>query len=263
MLEIESVLSQVEKLTGYTPKSSGTNAWKAPCLNHEDSNPSMGIKFFPSSGYIALVCFKECCEPKHLLKMLRLNKTVWTPEKIKNRVPSADLKPWIRIKKEPHITYTYLDPQAEIAYQKVRFIDKTWSIRRPHPKYGWSFGLPDEPYLYNLPKVIRSNIIYLVEGEKDVNSLGVRGLVGTCNFNGAGISKWKAPYDDYLRGKFIKIIADNDPAGILYAKQLVKRLSEFAKVEYLGVLPNSKPKGDLTDWFDLGYTVEDLLALSP
>jgi hypothetical protein len=50
---------------------------------------------------------------------------------------------------------------------------------------------------YRLPAVLTAARVFVVEGEKDVQSIEKLGLVATCNAGGAG--KWR---DDYRRNRF-------------------------------------------------------------
>ena len=45
------------------------------------------------------------------------------------------------------------------------------------------------PVLYSLPELLKTDVVYIVEGEKDVNNLRRTGLTATCNPGGAG--KWR------------------------------------------------------------------------
>ena len=48
-----------------------------------------------------------------------------------------------------------------------------------------------ERVLYRLPEVLAAGEVWVVEGEKDADSLAALGIVATCNAGGAG--KWSEP----------------------------------------------------------------------
>ena len=62
--------------------------------------------------------------------------------------------------------------------------------------------------MYNLPAVMKSETVYLVEGEKDADRLNSLGFTATTSPMGA--AKWKPQYTEQLRNKDVIIIPDND-----------------------------------------------------
>ncbi len=53
--------------------------------------------------------------------------------------------------------------------------------------------------------------VFIVEGEKDADTLASLGLVATTNPGGAG--KWRREYNGYLASRKVIILPDNDEAG--------------------------------------------------
>lgn len=157
--------------------------------------------------------------------------------------------------------YPYKNLNGEIVIEKVRKAGKKFSIRRPVDG-GYIYkeatkGL-DIP-LYNLPDVASSDTVYIVEGEKDVETLRNIGLVATCNFDGAG--KWKDCYSDALSGKNIVILPDNDSAGDKHCSKIVASLKGKASNVKRVDLPGLKEHGDVTDYISNGGTLETLLEI--
>jgi len=115
-----------------------------------------------------------------------------------------------------------------------------------------------------LPEVIeavrKGEIVFVVEGEKDVDNLRKLGLVATTNHGGA--KKWKPYYSDYLIGADVVIIPDNDKPGREHAERVAQSLVGKAKSIRMLELPNLPPKGDVSDWLEAGGTKEELLALA-
>ena len=65
---------------------------------------------------------------------------------------------------------------------------------------------------YRLPELLASPAsVWIVEGEKDVETLRAIGQVATCNPGGAG--KWLPAFSEYLKGKHVYFAADNDELG--------------------------------------------------
>ena len=54
----DHALSAILALPGI--KSSGKNAWNAPCPAHKDKNPSFSIRITPD-GVVLMHCFAGCC----------------------------------------------------------------------------------------------------------------------------------------------------------------------------------------------------------
>ena len=67
-----------------------------------------------------------------------------------------------------------------------------------------------------------SATVYIVEGEKDVDRLWDLGLVATCNNGGAG--QWESRYAEWLTGRTVVILPDNDELGSRHAAQVAQSL---------------------------------------
>lgn len=122
----------------------------------------------------------------------------------------------------------------------------------------------DTPHLlYHLPEVKTAQEVFIVEGEKDVETLRKWGLVATTNSGGAskdGSSKWPNELNGWFTGKDVTIIADNDDAGKAHAQNLATMLAPVAKsVRSFAI--SALPKGDVTDWAEKeGGTADALRA---
>jgi hypothetical protein len=165
-------------------------------------------------------------------------------------------------------TYDYTDEKGNLLFQVVRYDPKDFRQRRPDGHGGWIWALDDtRRVLYRLPELPTAiewdDVIYVVEGEKDVDSLRARKLVATCNPGGAG--KWRAEYNDSLRGADVVIISDNDQSGQNHADQVAAALHGTAKrVRVLNLArawTECPSKGDISDWLAAGGTAERLAAV--
>lgn len=107
--------------------------------------------------------------------------------------------------------------------------------------------------LYHLPQLVTSiGIIYIVEGEKDVETMERLGYTATTTPNGAG-GQTKLSEDEkrLFAGRAVVVIGDNDDAGQKYAEIICNTLrKKAAKVINLNpmLLWEELPeKGDISD----------------
>ena len=160
-------------------------------------------------------------------------------------------------------TYDYRNEAGELLLQVVRYEPKIFKQRRPKPDGGWVWsvkGVPVVPYL--LPRLLAEpqRPVFVVEGEKDADSLAGIGVLATCNAGGAG--KWTVEHAEFLRGRNVVIVPDNDDAGRNHAAQVVQSLHGIAASVRVVELPDLPPKGDVSDWINAGGTKEDLKQLA-
>jgi hypothetical protein len=175
-------------------------------------------------------------------------------------------------KKEQKLTkvaeYDYVDATGKLLFQKIRYVDqdgkKTFRQRRQLEDGSWSYSLGDTPkVLYNLPAVAAAvaarTPVYVVEGEKDAETLMSRGLVATTMPGGAGPGKWLPLHTETLAGGLIEVIADNDEAGKMHAANVYKALQEAGCD--VAVWVSEKVK-DITEHLDAGLNLDDLVPLN-
>jgi hypothetical protein len=154
--------------------------------------------------------------------------------------------------------YDYRDENGELLYQVVRFDPKDFRQRRPDGNGSWRWGLNGtRPVPYRLPELVQASEVFVVEGEKDVETLRAMGYAATCNSGGAG--KWRTEFAKYFSGKHATIIPDNDEPGRRHALQVVESLIETAASVRVLELPRGK---DSTDWAAAGGDAEQLAALA-
>jgi len=160
--------------------------------------------------------------------------------------------------------YPYYDPEGRYLFEKVKFAGKKFRHRK---KAGDDYVYKDatkdcEIPLYNLPDVLKAHTVYIVEGEKDVDTLRNIFMVATCNYDGAG--KWKEHYNQWLKHKEIVIIGDNDDPGRKHVQMLIKRLNGVvASIRHLDLAkhwPECPDHGDVTDYLAT-HTQDELLSI--
>ncbi|MGH7961900.1 MAG: AAA family ATPase [Candidatus Binatia bacterium] len=157
-------------------------------------------------------------------------------------------------------TYDYTDESGTLLYQVVRYESKQFKQRRPDGKGGWFWNLNGtRRVLYALSELKGAETVFIDEGEKDTNRLWSMGLVATTCPQGAG--QWREEYNQYLAGKHVVILPDNDEPGEQHALQVARSLLPVAASVRLVRLPGLPSKGDVSDWLDAGRTKEELLEI--
>lgn len=144
-------------------------------------------------------------------------------------------------------TYDYTDEQGNLLYQVCRYEPKDFKQRQPDGKGGWIRSMDGVTrVLYRLPAVLTSQLVICAEGEKDCDTLVELGWVATCNVGGA--ERWLTAYSDFLVGKDIIIIPDNDEKGAKHATMVADSLAE--KANSIKVVAMPKPFKDTTEFVD-------------
>ena len=147
-----------------------------------------------------------------------------------------------------------------------------WGKCKPSRQIGWVVGTKDVPredipiYRYaEVRKAIANNeLIFIAEGEDNVDRLWALGFAATCNIGGSG--KWRESDTRDLQGAKVVIIPDRDEPGINHAEGLHQ---QFPGALWLYPFPNSKawenlPKSkglDIADWIEHHQiTADDIKA---
>ena len=159
--------------------------------------------------------------------------------------------------------YRYRDRSGRVLFEVLRYRPKAFRQRRPIGDGRWAWdldGVKKPPY--RLPELLAADpkrSVYIVEGEKDADALANRGFVATTNPGGAG--KWRDKYSEFLVGRKVVILPDNDEAGHAHAERVARSLSTVAKRIKIVNLPDLPPQGDVSDWLASGGTPKTLKAL--
>ena len=204
------------------------SGWSARCPAHEDRVSSLMVREGRDGG-VVVKCHAGC-DTGAVLDSLSLS--------------FADLMGVPR-----HVaTYEYRELDGTLRYAVER-----WS----NPKtFRCVPGLPApaERILYQRAAVewARANdeVVYVVEGEKDVDRLLAAGKIATTNVTGAGA--WLSHYSEALRDCHVCVIADNDEAGRAHARAVVVATRPYAKTLSLVVPRIGK---DVSELLDAGYAI--------
>ena len=161
----------------------------------------------------------------------------------------------------PEAVYRYTDEEDRTIFEVVRFPGKKIRQRVPDGSGGYSWKLNGaRRTLYRLPALLldAGSTVYVVEGEKDADTLARAGLLATTNPHGAG--KWHTVQEHaatVLRDRVVVVIADADEPGRDHARNVVRCLRRVARSVRLTECPS--PHKDVSDLYAAGGTVADLL----
>lgn len=260
---LATVLDRLREL-GKAPKQRGAN-WDAKCPAHEDGSPSLRVSQ-GADGRAVVYCHAGC-KNEAVVEALGLEwADLFPPRPMNGNGPKPQRDP----KERPLLekTYDYTDADGNVVMQALRLRytngEKTFRQRRPDPsKPGEWINNVDgvEPVLYHLPRLLESlaaeRRVYIVEGEKDVETLESLGYTATTNVGGAG--KWKDSYSALFANADVAILPDNDEPGKAHAQAIAQSLAAVGATVRVVELPGLPPKGDVTDWLaDASHTEDDL-----
>jgi DNA primase len=244
-------------------KQIGPAAWLARCQFHDDRSPSMRVALTERGwGYFCYGCGARGNVIRFVQETRRLGFLDACAALTGGNIPRAvnDMAPSTR-GEQPRAgkdgerrrithTYDYFDESGVLLYQVVRLEPKSFRQRQPRPEGGWRWDMQGvRRVLYRLPELLAAPLertVLVVEGEKDADALATIGRIVTTNVGGAG--KWRAEYNETLRGRRVCILPDNDEIGHEHAEQVRAALEGVAGSVCIKELPGLPPKGDVSDW---------------
>jgi putative DNA primase/helicase len=252
------------------------NGWTACCPAHDDYHPSLSVS--EENGKLLLYCHAGCTF-EEIINVLNFENAGNGQDKkadfnINGKVAAYKKEAKQIVSKQPVAKYDYTDENGDLQFKIVRIElkysdgtkDKIFTAKRKPKEFeipsmdGWVYDTKGIGLvLYRLPEVLASDVVYVVEGENDVETLRQNSFRATCNPFGAG--KWRKEFNESLRDKSVIILPDNDEVGRKHAEQVADSLHGIAKEVQVVNLPNLKEKGDVTDYFEDGGTVAELKSL--
>ncbi len=222
--------------------------WRCLCPAHDDTSPSLDVTA-GEDGRVLFQCRSRGCPAAAIAAALNLSFSDLFADTATAGATSFEQ----RIVR----TYDYRDETGKVLFQAVRLWapapkNKDFRQRRPDGKGGWTWKLGDvRKVIYRLPELLAADItdlVFVVEGEKDADTLARCGLIATTSPMGAG--KWKQDYASWFAGRHVILLPDNDDAGRDHAEDVRKSLAgTAASIKVIG-LPGLPDKGDVTDWVD-------------
>ncbi|WP_195277044.1 hypothetical protein [Anaerotruncus rubiinfantis] len=185
-MTFNEILSQLDGVTG------GGNQWYAKCPAHVDNKPSLSIST-GKDGRVLLNCHAGCTTEEIVDAMGLTMNDLFQCSTATDDFKGSGRSPVVA-------RYDYQDADGTFLVQKLRRADKSFAWRRPDGHGGWIYnrqGLTIPPY--NLPDVPAADHIYIVEGEKDADTLSNHGKISVCGADGAG--KMEIPLYRLVQGE--------------------------------------------------------------
>jgi uncharacterized protein (DUF927 family) len=131
---------------------------------------------------------------------------------------------------------------------------------------GWQFRKPEGfeavPFFVGVDPFSETSLslpILWPEGEKDVETLS-RAEFRAFTFGGTGDGVPRG-CEEYVRGRHLVILADNDDSGRKHAAEKAALAHGVAASVRVLHFPDTPKGGDVSDWFSVGKTSADLSAL--
>ena len=104
--------------------------------------------------------------------------------------------------------------------------------------------------------MLEAPIVFVCEGEKDVETLREHGFVATTNSGGAD-APWLSSYTKALWGREVILLPDRDQAGRERVERIARKL--VGNVARLVILELEGAK-DVSEWFQQGHSECELIA---
>ena len=211
----------------------------AKCPAHDDRRASLSVT--GSDGRILLTCHAGCsCES--VVGALGLKMSDLFEREKSDKTHS---------KREVAAEYVYRDMHDRPVCRKVRYSDKSFCWQHLEG-CSWVNGRGGAPApLYNQLDAYACEFVWVVEGEKDVETLRRLGQPAVSLPDGAK-SKWQDEYTEWFACRKVCIIADNDEPGRRCANETAAHICGKAaavKVLDLSEIWDSIPEhGDVSDF---------------
>jgi len=179
-------------------KDSGAGRAQAQCPAHDDNCPSLSVGPRRDGQGVVVHCHAGC-PPADVLSALGLS--------MRDLFDDDDMGAVYAPKRDYHY------PDGRVVHRKP---DKSF------PQSGKTKGNS----LFRADRVGDAEIVYVVEGEKDVEAIELAGGAAVCSAMGAG----KARLADWspLRGKHAVVVADKDDPGRKHAAEVARLLEGVA-----------------------------------
>ncbi len=252
----------IDYIQGITQKSKGKDQYICPFCNSGTGRNSTGaFTYYPDTH--TYKCF-ACGEHGDIFtlhaKLNNLSLTTDFPqivnelEKKFNLSSSQTNKPkaetWVQLRTHVYHNMNHDQIATKTIYRKSDG-SKTaiWHRYEGNTLVKGLNGLKMPLYhVYNLTD--NTKPVFIVEGEKDVETMEKLGYIATTSPNGAG-SHWRKDYIEYFRGFDVIILADNDEVGLKYGTEIAENIIQTARsvklVPSKALYVPLKPKGDISD----------------
>lgn len=158
-------------------------------------------------------------------------------------------------------SYTLTETAQEPMYGYVG--DKYIKIYRPRSEMRFLYaGDLGDNYCFGLDQLsAKGDLLLITGGEKDVMSLAANGFHAICFNSETTVIPTSVLMLLSYRFKHIVLLYDMDKTGLEVSAKRQEELKPFALKRLLLPLSGTKEEKDVTDYFALGHTHDDLLKL--
>ena len=158
-------------------------------------------------------------------------------------------------------SYTLTETAQEPMYGYVG--DKYIKIYRPRSEMRFLYaGDLGDNYCFGLDQLsAKGDLLFITGGEKDVMSLAANGFHAICFNSETTLIPTSVLMLLSYRFKHIVLLYDVDKTGLEVSAKRVEELKAFSLKRLLLPLAGTKEEKDVTDYFALGHTHDDLLKL--
>ena len=158
-------------------------------------------------------------------------------------------------------SYTLTETAQEPMYGYVG--DKYIKIYRPRSEMRFLYaGDLGDNYCFGLDQLsAKGDLLFITGGEKDVMSLAANGFHAICFNSETTVIPTSVLMLLSYRFKHIVLLYDMDKTGLEVSAKRQEELKPFALKRLLLPLSGTKEEKDVTDYFALGHTHDDLLNL--
>lgn len=274
-MTFNEVVSRFDNAKRITKGTGMREAYQVRCPCHKDKENSLTISF-SDNGKILMRCHAGCdtedilaavgltmadiCgegSTKSLSCFERLawyyaNKYKWTDENNKEHEGYGE---GVKVVAE----YPYYNEHGAYQYSKIRFeggaipgkLIRYYTIDRKKDEATVCKQADIEKCLYRLPEFLKlkdhAEYVYIVEGEKDCETLRKLGSGFGCCTTPGGAGDWRKEYAPFFKGLRVVILRDNDEPGAAAAEKIKKDLKPYAYFVKI-ICPSRLKHGDVTDY---------------
>ena len=235
------------------------------CLHHDDGTGSVHVA--PGTTHPVLITCHAGCTFEQILTAAGVDVQETLADRDPNDITAQN--EWTPGGPASHI-YTYADENGELLFEVLRapqpgggkkFFQRH---RDSNERSGWKWSMQGvRRILYRLPEVCQAvsngHTVYVVEGEKDVETVRGLGCYATTSPMGAG--KWNDEYSQSLAGARVVIISDADTAGRNHARSVRESLIRAGCS--VSICEPKEGCKDVTDHVRAGGTLETLIETVP
>lgn len=249
-MPVDRIRAAIENAT--KPGQRTGTGWSLVCPAHSDRDPSLMLS--ENAEHHALLFCHSGCDIDSILTSIGMTRRDLYPVREGDR------------RQDPIVaTYRYVDEAGTLLYEVQRTAAKRFLQRRPDPHNTdkWLYKLDGvRRVLYHLPHMQAAiqdgQTIYVVEGEKDVHSVEVKGGAATTNPGGAG--KWRPEYAEALRGAHVVCVVDWDKEGqgLNHGRQVMASVEPVAASF---TMVRAKAGKDATDHLTAGFGLDEFLIV--